>query len=109
MTTNSAVTPEQEVLDEIADLEEYARLGHCPPLCKGYRIRVNRKTLIIHDPCLTGREILTEAGFVPPKDYTLRMKTHGGRPQKIALDEKVDLTARGVEKFKVLPRDQTEG
>ena len=109
MTTNSTVASEEEVLDEIADLEEYARQGKRPPLCKGYRIRVNCKTLVIHDPNPTGREILTEAGFCPPEDYTLRMKIRGGRPKKIALDEHVDLTTPGIEKFKVLPRDQTEG
>ena len=109
MTTNSTTASQEKVLDEIADLEEYARQGKRPPLCKGYRIRVNRKTLVIHDPNPTGREILTEAGFCPPGDYTLRMKIHGGRPKKIALDDPVDLTARGIEKFKVLPRDQTEG
>lgn len=109
MTTNSTVASEEEVLDEIADLEEYARQGKRPPLCKGYRIRVNRKTLVIDNPNPTGREILTEAGFCPPEDFTLRMKIRGGRPEKIDLDEQVDLTAPGIEKFKVLPRDQTEG
>jgi hypothetical protein len=109
MTTNSTVATEEEVLDEIADLEEYARRGKCPPRCKGYRIRVNRKTLVIHEPTPTGREILTEAGFRPAEDYTLRMKIRGGRPEKIALDQEVDLTTPGIEKFKVLPRDQTEG
>ena len=109
MTTNSTVASEEEVLDEIADLEEYARQGKWPPRCKGYRIRVNRKTLVIHDSNPTGREILTAAEFCPPEDYTLRMKIHGERPKKIGLDEHVDLTTRGIEKFKVLPRDQTEG
>ena len=31
----------EEVLDEIVDLEEYAKRGERPPLSKGYRIRVN--------------------------------------------------------------------
>ena len=109
MATNSTTASKKEVLDVIADLEEYARKGERPPLCKGYRIRVNRKTLVVHKPNPTGREILSEAGFCPPEDNTLRMKIHGGRPKKIALNEPVDLTARGVEKFKVLPRDQTDG
>ena len=97
------------VLDEIADLEEYAQRGERPPRCKGYRIRVNRKHFVVHKPEPLGREILKLAGFVPPQDYTLRMKVHGGRPEKIGLDEQVDLTRRGIEKFKALPRDQTDG
>ena len=109
METKNAAASKENILDEIADLEEYARKGRRPPLCKGYRIRVNRKTFIVHNPYPTGREILSDAGFCPPEDYTLRMKILGGRPKKIAPDEPVDLTARGVEKFKVLPRDQTDG
>ena len=33
----------------------------------------------------------------------------GERPRKVGLDEKIDLRRPGVEKFKALPRDQTEG
>ena len=109
MITNNATASEQEVRDEIANLEEYAHRGEQPPLCKGYQILVNRKTVVIYDPFPMGREILAKAEFIPPKDYTLRMKILGSRPKKIGLDEKVDLTTKGIEKFKVLPRDQTEG
>ena len=109
MTSNNTTVREVEVLDEIADLEEYARQGKRPPLCKGYRIRVNRKVIVIHDAKPTGKEILVAAEFTPPEKHTLRMKIRGGRPEKIALDQQVDLTAPGIEKFKVLPRDQTDG
>jgi len=37
------------------------------------------------------------------------VKIAGQRPQKVELDEQVDLRHPGVEKFKALPRDQTEG
>ena len=109
MTNEDISVFKQEVLDEIADLEEYANRGEQPPLCKGYRIRVNRKTLVIDTPFPTGEEILTKAEYIPAKDYTLRMVISGSRPEKIALDQKVDLTKKGIERFKVLPRDQTEG
>ena len=99
----------EEVLDEIVDLEEYAKRGERPPLSKGYRIRVNGEAFVVHDPTPTGREILTLAGLLPAKDYTLREKLAGERPRKIELDEKVDLRRPGIEKFKALPRDQTEG
>ena len=46
---------------------------------------------------------------VAAKDYTLRVKFAGERPRKVGLDEKIDLRRPGVEKFKALPRDQTEG
>ena len=99
----------EAVLDDIVDLEEYAKLGKRPPLAKGYRIRVNGDPFVVHAPEPTGRAILTLAGLLPAEDYTLRIKMAGEKPRKVGLDEKVDLRHPGVEKFKALPRDQTEG
>lgn len=99
----------EEVLDEIADLEEYAKAGKRPPLCRGYRIRVNGERYVVHEPKPTGREVLAVAGLTPPEIYTLRVKLAGERPRKVELDERVDLRRPGVEKFKALPRDQQEG
>lgn len=99
----------EQVLDEIVDLEEYAKLGKRPPLSKGYRIRVNGDPFVVHEPKPTGRAILTLAGLLPAEEYTLREKVAGQKPRKVGLDEHVDLRRPGVEKFKALPRDQTEG
>lgn len=99
----------EEVLDDIVDLEEYTKLGKQPPLAKGYRIRVNGEPFVVHDPKPTGRAILTLAGLIPVENYTLRVKLAGEKPRKVGLDEKLDLRHPGVEKFKALPRDQTEG
>ena len=97
------------VLDDIIDLEEYANLGKRPPLAKGYRIKINGERYVVHDPTLTGREVLTLAGLLPAKDHSLWVKLKAERPRKVGLDDKVDLRDPGVEKFKALPRDQTEG
>ena len=99
----------EEILDEIADLEEYARQGKQPPRCRGYRIRVNGDRFVVNEPQPTGREILALAGLNPPHDYTLRVKMAGERPRKVEVDERVNLRRPGIEKFKALPRDQTEG
>ena len=99
----------EAILDDIIDLEEYAKLGKRPPLAKGYRLKVNGDSYVVQDPTPTGLEVLTLAGLLPAKDYTLRVKFAGERPRKVGLDEKVDLRRAGVEKFKALPRDQTEG
>lgn len=106
---NIAEAIREEIRDEIADLEEYARQGKEPPLCRGYRIRVNGEPYAIYNPCPTGREILQQSGRTPPENYTLRIKVVGEQLCKVALDEKVDLRRPGVEKFKALPRDQGEG
>jgi Multiubiquitin len=99
----------EEVLDGVVDLEEYAKLGKRPPLSKGYRIRVNGEAFVVNEPMPTGRAVLTLAGLLPAEEYTLRVKLAGEKPHKVGLDERVDLRRPGVEKFKALPRDQTEG
>lgn len=99
----------EEILDEIADLEEYAAQGKAPPRCRGYRIRVNRDRYEIHEPNPTRETILQTAGLTPVNDWTLRIKVRGGQPELVEPGERVDLTRPGVEKFKAIPRDQTEG
>ena len=99
----------EAVLDDVIDLEDYAKRGERAPLAKGYRIRINGEPFVVHDPKPTGRAILTLAGLTPPEAYTLRVKLAGQKPHKVGLDEHVDLRRPGVEKFKALPRDQTEG
>jgi Prokaryotic E2 family E len=47
--------------------------------------------------------------LVPPGNYTLREKIHGGVPRRVELDETVDLRKCGVEKFRAIRKDQTEG
>lgn len=100
---------EEMVLDDIIDLEEYAREGKQPPLARGYRLTINSKPYVIMKPDPTGREILTLANLLPAADYTLRVKVAGEPPHKVGLDEHINLRKKGVEKFKALPRDQTEG
>ncbi|TVM30541.1 multiubiquitin domain-containing protein [Oceanidesulfovibrio marinus] len=99
----------EEIREEIADLEEYAKQGKQPPQCRGYRFKVNGDAYVVHDPIITGKEVLTIAELTPPEYYTLRVKIAGQRPQKVELDEEVNLRTPGIEKFKALPRDQTEG
>jgi len=89
-------------------LEEYVRLGKQPPLSRGYRIRINGDPFVVHEPEITGRQILTLAGLLPVENYTLRVKIVGEKRRKVELDEKINLRHHGVEKFKALPRDQTE-
>lgn len=96
-------------LDDVVDLEEYARDGKKPPNAKTYRFKVNDQRITVNNPIVTGREVLTLAGLVPPENYTLRLKAAGQKPEKVGLDEKIDLRRPGIEKFKALPRDQTEG
>lgn len=98
---------EWEVEEE--DLEAAAKAGRAPRKAKRYRLRVDREYFTVANPKITGREILTLAGKVPPERFLLTQKFAGGRAEKVELDEVIDLRKHGVERFMTLPKDQTEG
>ena len=94
---------------EIIDLDQYAQSGITPPKGKQYRFMVDRQQVISEKETLTGREILQLANKPNPDGFMLRQKLKGGTMVSIKLDQVVDLTEPGIEKFKTLPLDQTEG
>lgn len=105
--------PEVEVVvlvDEIVDIEECARAGRRPhPHAKAYVIRVDGHKITVHKARITGREILSDAGKRPPEKYILRQVLSGGSLEKIELDQVVDLTRQGIEKFKTMLKTAQDG
>lgn len=93
---------------DIIDLEAAAKDGTKPPKGKKYQYKVDDKNYISETETMKGREILEKAGKTPAKDFILRKKVKGNWIT-IGLDEVVDFTEPGIEKFKTLPNDQTEG
>lgn len=100
---------EAEVVDEVIDIEEYAKSGRKPPRARAYRIRIDKQIYTVEAQAMTGRELLTLAGKIPVTNYMISQKLRGGQAKKIAYDEKADFTTPGVERFMTLPLDQTEG
>ena len=98
-------------VDEI-EIETYAQKVNGkekPPKATKYIIRVDKPKFTVEVPAMKGREILTLAGKTPPEQYKLRQKMHGGETKTIGLDDTVDFTEPGVERFMTLKLDQTEG
>jgi hypothetical protein len=95
--------------DDIIDIEWCTIQGHTPPKGKKYRIIIDREKYVVHSECLTGKEILMLTGKTPPDRFQLRQKFKDGKVVTIANDQKVCFTDHGIEKFKTLPLDQTEG
>ena len=96
-------------VEELVDLEEFAKANRRPPRAKQYRIRIDREQFVVDVPAMTGRELLLLSGKNPPEQFSIFQKLRGGQTQKIGLDEKADFTTPGVERFMTLPLDQTEG
>jgi len=100
---------EVEVLEELVDIEEYSKTGKKPPKAKRYVIKIDKEKYTVSKPSMTGREILVLAGKNPPERFQLNQKFRGGHVEPIRLDQVVDFTQSGVEKFTTIPLDQNEG
>ena len=92
----------------IIDIEEYAKSGKTPPKGKKYRIRIDKDKYTVSVPQMTGLELL-ELAKKDPEQNNIYQKFNHGEMKKIALDEQVDFTTPGIERFCTLPLDQTEG
>ena len=100
---------EVEVLEELVDIEEYSKTGKKPPKAKKYVIKIDKEKYTVNVPSMTGREILILARKNPPERYQLNQKFRGGRVDPIRLDQVVDFTQPGVEKFTTIALDNNEG
>ena len=95
--------------DALIELEEYAKLDKVPPKSKRYLIRIDKAKYEVNVHEMTGRQLLDLAGKKPPENFLLTQKFRGGATKKIELNEYVDFTTPGIERFMTLPLDQTEG
>lgn len=95
--------------NEVVDLEDYAKKGKTPPKGHKYKIKIDRENYTVDKECMTGAEILLLTGTTPPDRFQLRMKRSNGNVVTIQNDQTVCFTDPGIEKFKTLPLDQTEG
>lgn len=98
----------EELMEEI-EIEEWGKRNERPPRAKRYVIRIDKVKYTVHVPRMSGRELLTLAGKVPPEKYSISQKMHGGHVKTIGLNDEADFTCPGVERFMTLPLDQTEG
>lgn len=89
------------------DIEKHCHCGSQPPTCSRYIIRVDKIRIVVEISNPTGRQILILAGKDPAT--TMLNQKIGKAFNSVGLDEKVDLTACGVERFTTLPNEQSEG
>lgn len=99
----------EDMKREVIDLAEYARTGKKPPTAQKYKFQVKNRIYTVGVEEMTGREICVMAGLIPPENYILDMKMHGGLMREIKLDDVVSFVEPGIEKFTYVARDQTEG
>ena len=95
-------------IEELIDLEEWAKAGKPPKKAKVYRIRIDKEKFDVKVPSMTGSEILALVNKTPEK-YMLSEKIRGGAPVPIEPDQSVRFDTPGIERFQTLARDPTEG
>ena len=95
-------------LEELIDLEEWAKAGKAPKPAKVYRIRIDTVKKDVTVPSMTGRQILALVNKTP-ETHMLSQKIHGGAPIPIGPDQTVRFDTPGIERFQTLAKDPTEG
>jgi len=101
-----AAEEQEPELDEL-DIEAFVGL-ECKPRAKRYIIRIDKKPYVIEKSVITARELLHLAGKTPPEKFRI-WQIIKGESHELSLEDKVDVRAPGVEKFRTLSRTQTEG
>lgn len=94
--------------DELEDLEVCAKEGRAARCVRRYRIRIDREQYVVHVTYMTGKQLLELAGKCDVTRWKIFQKLKG-QMVEVGLQETVSFTTPGVEKFKTLPLDQTEG
>lgn len=64
-----------------------------------YRVKIDKEAFEIADPVVTGQQFLDLAGKRPADEYLIFQKLKDGQIEEIRLDETVDLTQKGTERF----------
>lgn len=91
---------------EVIDLEEHCGSGRpVPKRVKYFLIKVDRNKYRVQSP-VTAREILQIVNL-DSCDHGLVQKFRGGKRRELELDDEIDLTEPGVERFKTIRRSET--
>lgn len=85
-----------DLFDEV-ELEVWAARGEKPPAAREYVIRIDDDKYRLNALSVTGRDLLVLAKKEPGA-YTIEQVLHGER-HVVCPDQKVDLTAAGIERF----------
>lgn len=95
-------------IEQIIDLEEWAKAGKKPKPAKTYRIRIDKEKKDVTVPAMTGAQILALVNKAP-QTHMLSQKLRGGQVKPVEPGETVRFDKDGVERFQTLALDPTEG
>ena len=85
--------------NEVIDVAAFTTKGLKLPKAKKYKVFINDKIVTFNHPVVTQREILGATGQQPCECFIVVQIINGRHLDLIDLDEKVDLSASGFERF----------
>lgn len=74
-----------------------------------WKLNVQGVLLVVHEPTITVRQAITDAGFDPSKNWIIILRVRGQPKQEVGLDYVIDLRTPGIEKLRLTPREVNNG
>jgi len=76
---------------------------------RSWKLNVQGVVLVIHEPMITVRRAIKDAGFDPSKNWIIILRVRGQPKQEVGLDYVIDLRTPGIEKLRLTPREINNG
>jgi hypothetical protein len=76
---------------------------------RSWKLNVQGVLLEIHEPTITVRRAIKDAGFDPAKNWIIILRVRGEPKREVSLDYVLDLRTPGIEKLRLTPREVNNG
>ncbi|MCY4000294.1 MAG: multiubiquitin domain-containing protein [Bacteroidetes bacterium] len=95
-------------LEDVIDHEECGKHNRKPPRGYSYCIRIDTTQHVVDSDTLSGAEILALAEK-RTDEWSLNKKWHGGKRERVATDDQINLSHCGIERFETVPKQAQYG
>lgn len=76
---------------------------------RAWKLNVQGVLLLVHEPMITVRQAIKDAGFDPTKNWIIVLRVRGQPKREVGLDYVIDLRTPGIEKLRLTPREVNNG
>lgn len=76
---------------------------------RSWKLNVQGVVLIVHEPTITVRQAMKDAGFDPSKNWIIILRVRDQPKLEVGLDHVIDLRTPGIEKLRLTPREVNNG
>jgi hypothetical protein len=76
---------------------------------RSWKLNVQGVVLVVHEPTITVRQAIKDAGFDPSKNWIIILRVRGQPKQEVGVEYVIDLRTPGIEKLRLTPREVNNG